>query len=261
MNNRKVTATKDIKSSRLDEFAARITSAWIQITSKAVESIIKTGQMLIDAKNELDYGDWGRMFDENNEKKLPFTQRTAQRLMAIAKHPVLSNPTHVSHLPPCWGTLSALTRFDNAALERLIEEGTINPEMEREEVKEIENDLAKTGAYDYAEFCKAIKLLIQFQTRWVDNPAELTPHVFELSLEAPSEREDTTFSLDDLAQLLPWLDKLRVALVSEKRKHDLEYEEMQSEKRGSARMNGSQRSRGKKRATTVDVSRGEGRPS
>jgi hypothetical protein len=42
---------------------------------------------------------------------LPFGDRTAQRLMMVAQHPVLLNPTHVSVLPPHWGTLAELARL------------------------------------------------------------------------------------------------------------------------------------------------------
>jgi hypothetical protein len=48
---------------------------------------------------------------------LPFSERTAQRLMSIASDPRLSNPTHVSVLPNSWGTLYELTKLTDEALQ------------------------------------------------------------------------------------------------------------------------------------------------
>ena len=46
--------------------------------------------------------------------ELPFGDRTARRLMAIARHPRISNRTHASLLPPSWMTLFELTKLDDA---------------------------------------------------------------------------------------------------------------------------------------------------
>jgi hypothetical protein len=106
-------------------YVAKITAAW----QKSVESIIETGAWLIEAKGRVEHGDWLKL-----TKKLPFGERTVQRLMEIARHPVLSNPTHVSHLPPSWGTIHALTRLPEPVLIAKIDDRTINPEMERGDV-------------------------------------------------------------------------------------------------------------------------------
>jgi hypothetical protein len=42
--------------------------------------------------------------------------RTAQMLMAVARHSVLSNTAHGRLLPPSWRTLYELTKLDNDAL-------------------------------------------------------------------------------------------------------------------------------------------------
>ena len=44
--------------------------------------------------------------------ELPFGDRTARRLMAIARDPRISNRTHASLLPPSWMTLFELTKLD-----------------------------------------------------------------------------------------------------------------------------------------------------
>jgi hypothetical protein len=62
---------------------------------QAVENIIETGQLLIEAKASLAHCDFLEMVKDH----LPFTSRTAQMLMKIARNPVLSNAKHVSLLP------------------------------------------------------------------------------------------------------------------------------------------------------------------
>ena len=54
--------------------------------------------------------------------------------MAIAGHPVLSNPTHVSQAPPSWGTLYQLSKLPHDVLLAKLGDGTINPGMERKDV-------------------------------------------------------------------------------------------------------------------------------
>ena len=83
---------------RAEQWADRICTQ----LGKSVEAIIEVGRLLVKAKADLAHGEWGRLFEDD---LVPFGQRTADRLMAIARHPVLSNSTHVSNLPPSWGTL------------------------------------------------------------------------------------------------------------------------------------------------------------
>lgn len=111
------------------EHAKRIATAW----QKGVGSIIETGQALIAAKSELEHGSFEAMV----QMQLPFGPRTARRLMAIAEHPVLSNRTHASVLPPSWMTLYELTKVPSGILTARIEDRTINPKIERKQIAEI----------------------------------------------------------------------------------------------------------------------------
>lgn len=43
--------------------------------------------------------------------ELPFGESTAEKLMKIASHPLLSKSEHVPILPPAWGTLYELTKL------------------------------------------------------------------------------------------------------------------------------------------------------
>jgi hypothetical protein len=108
------------------EWAGLITAAW----QKSTSAIIETGLLLKEAKTGLDHGQWAKMV----QAELPFNERTAQRLMAIAQHPVLSNTTHVSHLPSSWATLYELTRIPNDQLKAKLSDGSINPRTERRDV-------------------------------------------------------------------------------------------------------------------------------
>jgi hypothetical protein len=81
---------------------------------------------LLQAREELDR-------DVYNALRLPFGLRTRQRLIAIAIHPVLA--THVSQLPPCWGTLYALTELEDDVLRAALVDGRINPRLQRNEIR------------------------------------------------------------------------------------------------------------------------------
>lgn len=108
------------------EWSEKITAAW----REGFEAILKTGQMLIDAKADLQHGDYIAMISRD----LPFGRRTAHRLAAIAADSKISNGTHASHLPPSWMTLYELTRLTPEAFEAKIADGSINPGIERKDV-------------------------------------------------------------------------------------------------------------------------------
>jgi hypothetical protein len=108
------------------EWTSRIAAAW----QKGVEAILETGRLLIEAKAALNHGE----FESVIQLKLPFDRRTAQRLMAIARHPVVSNAAHAPHLPPSWMTLYELTKLPPETLLPKIEDGSITPKTERRDV-------------------------------------------------------------------------------------------------------------------------------
>lgn len=114
----------------VEDFAAEIRGAFV----KGVAAFIEVGRLLKEAKAELDHGEWGNLVKDN----LPFDDRTAQRFMAIAGNPILANPTHVSVLPPAWGTLYELSRLSEKVLKAKIADGTIHPRMERKDAVALE---------------------------------------------------------------------------------------------------------------------------
>jgi hypothetical protein len=108
------------------KWTKRIAAVW----QKGVEAILETGRLLIEAKAALDHGQFKAMV----QLKLPFTPRTAQRLMEIARNPVISNATHASLLPPSWMTLHELTKVPDEILVAKIKDGVITPKLERKDV-------------------------------------------------------------------------------------------------------------------------------
>lgn len=119
---------KLVRLAGAEQWADRITTQ----LSKSVESIIATGRLLIQAKRALPHGEWGRMFKDG---LVPFSQNTADRLMAIASHAVLSNSAHVQNLPASWGTLYELTKVEPKTLTAAIKDGVVTVDMPRARVK------------------------------------------------------------------------------------------------------------------------------
>jgi hypothetical protein len=115
-----------LRRSRKDH-AKIINADW----TKGVAAVVTTGRDLITAKDELEHGEWLDMVNED----LPFTDRTAARLMAIARHQILSNKTHESYLPPSWMTLYELTRLPEGILIKALKDGRINAQTERKDIK------------------------------------------------------------------------------------------------------------------------------
>jgi hypothetical protein len=107
----------------------RIKSGW----QKAAESIIQVGRDLI-ALRAKHSGQW--TFHQTITQRLPFDVRTAQRLIKIAENPVLTDATHVSRLPPSWGTLYELaTKLPPHVLKAKLADGSITPKLERKDVR------------------------------------------------------------------------------------------------------------------------------
>jgi N6-adenosine-specific RNA methylase IME4 len=104
-------------------WATRISESW----GNVFQAVIDTGRALIEAKAALPHG----AFESMIESDLPFGSRTAQRIMKIACDPRITNPTHVSVLPPQWGALYELTRLDDTTFAAAVGDGRISPDMER----------------------------------------------------------------------------------------------------------------------------------
>jgi N6-adenosine-specific RNA methylase IME4 len=126
-------------------WAERIAKAW----QSSVDGIFETGKQLIAAKDDLDHGEFSAMI----ESDLPFGRRTAQMLMKVAADRRLTNAKHVSLLPPHWGTLYQLTKLPDDVFRAKIKDGTIHPDMQRNEVAKV----AKRQAREQREAALGVK--------------------------------------------------------------------------------------------------------
>ena len=191
----------------VDEWAKRIRGSW----NKAVESIIETGRLLLRAKEELGHGKFGEMIDG----ELPFGRRTAQCLMAIASHPVLSNPQYVAYLPPSWGTLYDLTALPADRLVDLIEETEVTPDLQRHEVKVL-------GVDHLERVPGAFNTLFALMKRY-PNPVAMMTNLTRIPLERWKPiRRSAVGSMEELPE---WITKLAAAWNREREKEYLEQEE------------------------------------
>ncbi len=104
------------------EWADLINGEW----RKTVVGIIRTGQLLDDAINSLPHGGKMAMYE-----RLDFCQQTANKLVIISRDPEISNYAHVRKLPPSYGTLYELTKYDKALFKTGLSEGIITPDAQR----------------------------------------------------------------------------------------------------------------------------------
>jgi hypothetical protein len=127
MKTRRRTLTPtDAKDAR-QKWANRIHARW----AKAVGAIVETGKQLIVAKDDIPYGEFHYMI--HNE--LPFSGSTAERLMAIARHKILSQSAQARNLPAHWTTLAELSRLPPRRVVTLINDGSISPKIGRREAE------------------------------------------------------------------------------------------------------------------------------
>ena len=135
----------------VNKWAAVLTRDW----RDTVASVIKTGRDLIQAKKELGHGRFCDLFIEEYLEEgrkdplcslVPFTHRTANRLMKIARNKVLADSTHESILPTSWPTLHVLACIPEDKLEELIRARKIYPNLTRKEAERLAGPNRVVGA-------------------------------------------------------------------------------------------------------------------
>jgi hypothetical protein len=119
---------------------SELTERFRNALKKSVEGIVAAGQVLIQAKSELEHGqftDWvvnDLRFGTRKPGVRDADIRKAELLMFLARNEVISNPCHWHDFPPSPRTLWELTQIrPKQRLLDLIADGTINPSMTREE--------------------------------------------------------------------------------------------------------------------------------
>jgi Protein of unknown function (DUF3102) len=189
LNGKGATETSGHKAA--DEFVKRISASW----EKAVASIIETGRLLIEAKQELPHGAFQRMIDN----RLPFGRRTAQMLMKIAEHPVLGKAKNFSHLPPSWSALHQLSYLPADEVEWLIKKKLLTSQTRYSDVK-------KLGFYEWGRVGDALNVLIEYMLHW--SPDKLAKY-------APFPSRDT--DLSHTGKLPDYITRLRQSWLKNKK--------------------------------------------
>jgi N6-adenosine-specific RNA methylase IME4 len=110
------------------EAAEYVRQSW----QTAVESIIETGRRLTEAKRQVGHGNWLAAVD-----LMPFSEDTAQLLMRVSNHSVLSNTECTRYLPAAWATLAELAKLPAGELLTLIEVGKITPDLQQNEARSL----------------------------------------------------------------------------------------------------------------------------
>lgn len=171
---------------------------------ETVKGIFRMGDLLIEAKEELPYGEFGSMIEDD----LPFSKRTSRKLRAIARDQRLRDRTHASDLPPAWTTLHRLTRLNDHQWEAI--EPHISPELTRSDI----SDLVARGAQlplvageggqaAREELEAALRELPPADRRWAKKKLQEIPtlkrvRVAQALAAADQEERDTLIELDEV---------------------------------------------------------------
>lgn len=131
-----------MKKTSIEQYAKKITASW----RKGWESVIETGQWLIDAKKKCEHGEFLRLFKGHENavsNPVPFGEDAAERLMKVAAHPVLSNSDQSRNLPQSYQTLYELTKLEDEQIVAGIKAGKITPDMTRADASALRADPIK----------------------------------------------------------------------------------------------------------------------
>jgi hypothetical protein len=127
------------------------TKGWAERINAALResaaSIIKAGHLLIECKAAVRHGEFTKML----ENDLDCDPDRAQRLMKIAGDKRLSDPANSRYLPSRLFTLHDLTALSDEQLRGGIEDGTINKDMRRADVKKLREPKPKVTDAEYRD--------------------------------------------------------------------------------------------------------------
>jgi len=169
--------------------AARIKDFW----HRTAHGVMEVGRELNRVRLWVEKGE----FTEWVRKELPFTLRTAERLMKVAKHPVLADPTHVSGLPASWATLDALARLPEEVPRKAIADGRVHPKMERQDVAALDPNKKKGKG----------------KKRSLRQEQEAAERILRAALAALKKLEGVNARHIDPGRVAGWVDELGSAVV------------------------------------------------
>ena len=144
--------TKDIEVSEVEmgrmkprvDSITKYKNLIIKNWNKSREAIIKVGQILIEAKEKLSDSkameSWAKVVAE----ELPFTKRTADRLIKIAQCEYITSGEYDDCLPVSWGTLHSIATMGEAKFKMAVNDKTITPDVTRETIDLYHNALNET---------------------------------------------------------------------------------------------------------------------
>lgn len=146
-----------MKKATAEYWAPRINAEW----RKSVEGILNVGRQLIAAKEACEHGEFLRLFKGHEKavrKPVPFGERSAEMLIAIASNKVLTDPNHGSDIPASWRSLYELSRLDDEQIVAGIKAGEITPDMTRAEASALRADpVEKPEQPPHEEMAAAVK--------------------------------------------------------------------------------------------------------
>lgn len=154
----------------------------------AIDSIIRAGTHLMQAKHQLGKGPYGDML-----KAVRLHERTARRLIAIAENRVLTNPEYHARLPVSMRTLSELAEIPAPMLEGYIKDGIVNVDMERSEVETLRKSKRRaaeaTGEKPLSELERTKQALAQAlqENHQLKERLKHDGSLFDLKLSPPKE--------------------------------------------------------------------------
>ena len=184
----------------LDAVCMEITSKW----RRSIEDWIAIGDELLRVKHKLlVHGDFLPWVDQMKaDKRLPFGQRVAQMMMAIASNEVIRNPKNFAHLPCCYLTLATLAAAPEIELLGWIRNGKVNSETQQHDVRRL------LGWQNKGAALKALSVLFDFMGRVTAK--ELAEYCY--ATETQLTLFGLTGDLDALRQLPAYLTELHADL-------------------------------------------------
>jgi len=131
---------------------------------RVASSILQIGNDLIAAKKTLNHGDMELLYSQ-----LPFSKRTGQRYMAIAKSPRLNGTVEQHELPNSVRALYAIAKMDDALYDKAIEANFITSTTTLEEIQAFTRHEVKPPV-EYKEKTKAITIYVDIdETEGLNN--------------------------------------------------------------------------------------------
>jgi hypothetical protein len=192
----------------VDYYIKEINDEW----RKGVPSIIRQGQLLIEARDSLDHGLWEQMIEDS----LPFGPATARALIRIATNEVLTNRKFIDDLPPSWGTLERLARIPAPALAQLLADKRVTCDLTQKQAEDLYAEVNAEGLYKFERWPEILAFEMRSMVEFPD-VSELAPKVADAIYAS-----DHQITFNDFKRLLQWQTEFYAALMPEQERYHKE---------------------------------------